>query len=56
MNEWGQIVAQWAVGDLSFDEHVRGLQGVIKRNEELGFMVRMASPLFSSKYVLFLVL
>jgi hypothetical protein len=56
MNEWGQIVAQWAVGDSSFDEYVRGLQGVVKRYEDLGFMVRMASPLFSSKYVLFLVL
>jgi hypothetical protein len=42
MNEWGQIVAQWAVGDSSFDEYVHGLQAVIKRYEELGLLVRTA--------------
>jgi predicted ATPase len=51
MNEWGQIVAQWAVGDSSFDEYVRGLQGVVRRYEELGFLVRTALLKFAFQYI-----
>lgn len=39
MNEWSQIVGQWAVGDTSFDQYASGLSDVLRRYEELGFQV-----------------
>ncbi|GAQ93224.1 hypothetical protein KFL_013720010, partial [Klebsormidium nitens] len=39
MNEWSQIVGQWAVGDTSFDEYVTGVQDVLKRYADLGFQL-----------------
>ena len=41
MNEWSQIVGQWAVGDTSFGEYVGGLRSVLKRYDDLGYQVRM---------------
>ncbi|GAQ84142.1 hypothetical protein KFL_001770280 [Klebsormidium nitens] len=39
MNEWSQIVGQWAVGDTSFDEYAPGIQDVLKRYDELGYQL-----------------
>eukprot|EP00243_Klebsormidium_subtile_P008236 TRINITY_DN3852_c0_g3_i2.p1 TRINITY_DN3852_c0_g3~~TRINITY_DN3852_c0_g3_i2.p1 ORF type:complete len:563 (+),score=97.89 TRINITY_DN3852_c0_g3_i2:62-1750(+) len=39
MNEWSQIVGQWAVGDTSFGEYVTGLRSVLKRYDDLGYQL-----------------
>ncbi|GAQ92967.1 hypothetical protein KFL_012280010 [Klebsormidium nitens] len=39
MNEWSQIVGQWAVGDTSFDEYAVGLRDVLKRYDDHGFQL-----------------
>lgn len=39
MNEWSQIVGQWAVGDTSFEQYESGLADVLKRYEDLGYQV-----------------
>lgn len=39
MNEWSQIVGQWAVGDTSFEQYESGLADVLKRYEGLGCQV-----------------
>lgn len=39
MNEWSQIVGQWAVGDTSFEQYESGLKDVLKQYEELGYQV-----------------
>jgi hypothetical protein len=37
MNEWSQIVGQWAVGNTSFDEYATGMRDVLKRYDDLGY-------------------
>ncbi|GAQ87318.1 acetamidase/formamidase [Klebsormidium nitens] len=39
MNEWSQIVGQWAVGDTSFDDYATGLRDVLKRYDDRGFQL-----------------
>lgn len=39
MNEWSQIVGQWAVGDTSFAEYALGVESVLKRYDALGYQV-----------------
>jgi hypothetical protein len=41
MNEWSQIVGQWAVGDTSFEEYATGMRDVLKRYDDLGYQVRL---------------
>lgn len=46
MNEWSQIVAQYGVGDLSFNEYVTGLQAVARRYAALGYTVSLCESGF----------
>lgn len=44
MNEWLQIVGQWAVGDTSFDQYRSGVADVLKRYADRGYEVCMHTP------------
>ena len=45
MNEWSQIVGQWAVGDTTFQQYELGLADVLKRYETFGYQVWKTSLL-----------
>lgn len=51
MNEWSQIVGQWAVGDTSFDEYAVGVRDVLKRYDDLGFQVRLIYTLTGFRWL-----